>query len=188
MSKELLKISRSIKERIIPVFPVGNENISKIELKYNEQFNKRKGTLADPLIYITKLVNSAQTYDITTSLYFIYSKHFPLRENVLICNPKTTKSDIQNFFRIYRFYNTSNEISNFKLENINSNENQQDEYFPKFLFTVLFSDDLNKANSNVLIKTIHRKLTIQQNIHFFYCVPVIHLKSTICSRLFNKEK
>ncbi|KAJ5068534.1 hypothetical protein M0811_02467 [Anaeramoeba ignava] len=108
----------------------------------NKQFNKKSGKVTDPKIFVHSSKNELNVYDIVCTFYYIFSRKFPLREQVLICNEETSEGDISQFLKVYEFYNLD--------RNIQTNQNTHSS-----LFSIVHANRLSKKKANFLISSIH---------------------------------
>ncbi|KAJ5067888.1 hypothetical protein M0811_12806 [Anaeramoeba ignava] len=151
---EFKLIQETIQQRKIEIeiefeFEIENQN------KFNQIFEQYGNSIEETKFFFYKLENEIEVYEIITTLYFGYCKHFPLKENVLICDfNQTKKSDIEKFINIYKFYN--------KLFYLNQNQNQ------KYLFSIIHSQRLSKKCSKFLLQELE-KINYEKEI----CFPLI---------------
>ncbi|KAJ5077185.1 e3 ubiquitin-protein ligase rnf213 [Anaeramoeba ignava] len=147
-----LSIKDSIKKRTkeisIPSAKIIKKDMPKKNKKITQILEGNKEI--QPLnISFCKIPKEKKVYKIVTSLYFVYCNHFPLKENVLICNQENTMiNDIEKFFSIYQIYN----------QNYEENDDKQ-----KYIFTIIHSHKLNPECLNFLNKKIQE---ISYKIHF----------------------
>ncbi|KAJ5069383.1 hypothetical protein M0811_11554 [Anaeramoeba ignava] len=139
----IFKINLSIIEK--------NRNLQKIQFKLKKQIDeKRDGSIRNPKIFIIKITEKSKILNYVTMIYYLYSKSFPLREQILICNSNTKPEDIINFFSIYKYYN----------------EIQENNGSFSLLFSIIHADRLSQKCQNILISETN-------SIDFFTKIPMI---------------
>eukprot|EP01156_Anaeramoeba_ignava_P010794 Anaeramoba_ignava/a480836_26.p1 GENE.a480836_26~~a480836_26.p1 ORF type:complete len:711 (-),score=211.35 a480836_26:21-1901(-) len=139
-------IQESIQERIFPIQLSNGEIPKETADQFNSIFYNNNTKKQAPLIQFYKFVQKIEVYEVVTSLYLGYCNHFPLKETVLICDPKnTTKQDIERYFVVYQIYNQTQSLLNI------FNKSPDLPQIPKYFFSILNPQNLSQKCMNQLL-------------------------------------
>ncbi|KAJ5067279.1 hypothetical protein M0811_13057 [Anaeramoeba ignava] len=135
-------------EQIISISTKYTTPYNQIYQQFSKIFTLEKSS-KKKLIFLYKINQESNLYDIITSLYFIFCQHFPLKENVLFCDSQDIDENIiDSFFKTYSDYN----IKNKKIESIS--------YETKIPLVIFFSEQnekslkLNESSTTLIEKQI----------------------------------